>query len=175
MNPDRLLTGDLVFTRSPRLVSKIIRICSSPVMTLCGDYVPSHVGIIRRLDDKPYVQEALWGRGFCKTPWEDWLAEHGHESVRVIHLPLRGLRTELGEQLELMEGLEYASLRELVRTIGNRNKDCSKRDFCSAACQRALERTIHERLPDLAKPDNTNPLELYQWARTRYGANEERA
>lgn len=175
MNPDRLLTGDLVFTRSPRLISKAIRLCSSPVMTICGDYVPSHVGMVRRLNDRPYLQEALWGRGFCKTEWELWLEEHGRESVRIIHLPLRGLRTELGEQLELMEGMPYATLRELVRSIRDRNKDCSKRDFCSAACQRALERTTHERLPDLETPDNTNPLELYQWARTRSGASEERA
>lgn len=162
----KLQTGDLVFTRSPKLISRLIRLASAFRLTLAGAYIPSHVGMIRVVDGVPWVQEALWGRGFVKTPYEEWMCDHHTESVRIVRMPFTGKRYEIGRELELMEGTPYDTLLGLTRTIGDRNRDSTKRDFCSAACQRVIERALHMRIRKLDRPDNTNPYELYKWALT---------
>lgn len=162
----RLETGDLVFTKSPKLVSRIIRLVSSPLRALRGEYIPSHVGMMRYINGEQHVQEALWGRGFVKTPWDAWLEEHASESVCVVHMPFRGKRVDMSRELEEMEGVPYATVFELVGTVGNNNKDATRRDFCSGAVQRVIERALHMPIRSLNRPDNTNPYELYKWAIT---------
>lgn len=159
-------TGDLVFTRSPKLISRLIRLCSAPIKTIRGEYIPSHVGMLRYVNGELHMQEALFGRGFVKTPWTDWIKLHGSEGVRVVHMPFTGKRVDLSRELEAMEGVPYAYVTELIRTVGDRNRDATKRDFCSAAVQRVIERALHMRIRRLEKPDNTNPYELFLWAKT---------
>lgn len=159
-----LQTGDLVFTKSPKLISRLIRLFSSPLRTISGEYIPSHVGMIRVICGEPYIQEALWGNGFVKSQFDEWMKKHKGEQVMVARMPFTGRRVDLGRTLEEMEGIPYASLLELVRSIGDRNKDATSRDFCSAAVQRVIERSLHTRIKSLELPDNTNPYELFVWA-----------
>lgn len=158
-------TGDLVFTKSSGVISKLIRIFTDPIGVISGKYVPSHAAMIREDDGELFVYESTTSRGgVARTNAEIWFAEHAKESIRLVSMPVTGFREAISEALSRIEGVPYEHWADMPSIILDKNEKSASRLFCSEMCLYVYREAGIEWFMQNHDPSNTTPDELYDSA-----------
>lgn len=158
-------TGDLVFTKSNGIISKLIRIFSDPIGVFAGRYVPSHVGMFREDDGGLYVYESTTSRGGVGRMTADlWFKKHKRDKPVIVKMPFTGYREGISEALSRVEGVPYEHWGTMPSIIFDKNKKGLDRMFCSEMCLYVYREAGLSWFMKAHDPSNTTPDELYNAA-----------